>query len=434
MLTAKNILRVKNYVLAGVAVLYFLYCEIFSRDLFNRSYPAAQVLPSRDIEVYLRENLIYILFFLLFISVASTSFLLGYLFYHKFDRNRVASNTAVRAGLFFVFFAMFMICSTDALDIFSKHINTFDFFRDVGIMFTPLAFISYASNLNKKKWLRVVDNLFSAVVLLVFVCAVFGVSGEIIAYMIRGITLFTILLMLICSFLHTRDIFRRKSFVKVFHFVLGIIELLFLTAAAVLLALGYDRWYLLSLSIAVAVMAYLVFSELVNMAARQYINTAEVENYRKMAYIDKLCDVGNRNAFLLKQEETYDSDSLFYVVFDVNDMKRVNDQFGHSEGDKIIKRAARVIRDSFKEVGKCYRIGGDEFSVIGQYKDAADIEEAITNMKALISKYNSGSPVKLDLAYGYAVRENLEINTYELFNKADKAMYRYKHRSKRGLA
>ena len=47
-----------------------------------------------------------------------------------------------------------------------------------------------------------------------------------------------------------------------------------------------------------------------------------------------------------------------------------------------------------------------------------------------IKEYNSKSNLKLDLAYGYARRENTDISTYELFNKADKEMYRFKRRGK----
>ncbi len=55
-------------------------------------------------------------------------------------------------------------------------------------------------------------------------------------------------------------------------------------------------------------------------------------------------------------------------------------------------------------------------------------------MKHEIEDYNRTSSVKLDLAFGYVIRDNREINTYELFNKADREMYRYKRRSKQGYS
>ena len=118
------------------------------------------------------------------------------------------------------------------------------------------------------------------------------------------------------------------------------------------------------------------------------------------------------------------------MVFDVNNLKLINDRYGHTTGDKIIQKAAEFVSESFESIGKCFRIGGDEFAVIGQYKSAQQVEKAILSMKKEIEKYNKEAEPKLDLAYGYAMRDNTEISTYELFNKADKAMYRYKRRGK----
>ena len=144
---------------------------------------------------------------------------------------------------------------------------------------------------------------------------------------------------------------------------------------------------------------------------------------------------------------------MLHCLFDLNNLKRINDKYGHAEGDKIIKKAAEIISLSYEDFGKCFRIGGDEFAVIGRYKTLAQIEKALRKFKNHIKEYNSKSNLKLDLAYGYARRENTDISnsksnlkldlaygyarrentdisTYELFNKADKEMYRFKRRGK----
>lgn len=430
-MTRHPLIRIKNYLLLGVAVLYYIFCKVLSFDLINQNGNSSQHSSSMlELNSYLKDNFAFVVLFLLFISVASTSFLLGYLIYNKFDRNRDASRTAVRAGLFFLCAAAYTFTGTDMLDIFSEHILTFDYIRNVSLIFMSLMFISYAGTVNKKKWLRVLDWLFFAAGLGFFVCCFFRLL-DIADYVINAITLSLLLTLIFSSFLHTRDLLRRKSHAKVLYAIFGILELVFLTSSTVCFILRFKYYYWLSLGLALAAMAYLVFNELVNIAARQYAKAPESERYRKMAYIDALSGIANRNAFLLEQDKTFDSDSLYYVVFDINNMKHINDTFGHSEGDRIIRKSAEIISVCFEEIGKSYRIGGDEFAVIGQYKTAEEIEEALKKTDSMTSAYNESSHAKLDLAYGYAIRENIETNTYELFNKADKAMYRSKRKAHR---
>jgi predicted signal transduction protein with EAL and GGDEF domain len=176
-----------------------------------------------------------------------------------------------------------------------------------------------------------------------FVCCFFRLL-DIADYVINAITLSMLLTLIFSSFLHTRDLLRRKSHAKVLYAIFGILELVFLTSSMVCFILRFRYYYWLSLGLALAAMAYLVFSELVNIAARQYAKAPETERYRKMAYIDALSGIANRNAFLVEQDKTFDSDSLYYVVFDINNMKRINDTFGHSEGDstKPPKRSKKL--------------------------------------------------------------------------------------------
>lgn len=52
------------------------------------------------------------------------------------------------------------------------------------------------------------------------------------------------------------------------------------------------------------------------------------------------------------------------VTFELNNLKRCNDNYGHSAGDVYISNSARVIENIFERFGKCYRIGGDEFCCV----------------------------------------------------------------------
>lgn len=56
----------------------------------------------------------------------------------------------------------------------------------------------------------------------------------------------------------------------------------------------------------------------------------------------------------------------FIIIMDVNDFKYVNDNYGHEFGDKILIEVSKIIKETYKNYGKCYRMGGDEFAVIMQ--------------------------------------------------------------------
>ena len=120
------------------------------------------------------------------------------------------------------------------------------------------------------------------------------------------------------------------------------------------------------------------------------------------------------------------TERLILRQFTLEDAKSVNENWA---GDEYIQKTCRVICEIFSH-SPVFRISGDEFAVIGRYKTLAQIEKALRKFKNHIKEYNSKSNLKLDLAYGYARRENTDISTYELFNKADKEMYRFKRRGK----
>ena len=232
------------------------------------------------------------------------------------------------------------------------------------------------------------------------------------------------------ALLHIRTLSGKQTDGKHLAMVLCVVQIALIISGLVFYIVQQRKLFMLCCGLALSIYAYIVFSEMLNIAARRYIKTSDYESVRKMAYIDSLCNINNRNAFILEQEASFDCDELCYIVFDLNNLKRINDKYGHAEGDKIIKKAAEIISLSYEDFGKCFRIGGDEFAVIGRYKTLAQIEKALRKFKNHIKEYNSKSNLKLDLAYGYARRENTDISTYELFNKADKEMYRFKRRGK----
>ena len=152
----------------------------------------------------------------------------------------------------------------------------------------------------------------------------------------------------------------------------------------------------------------------------------------KMAYTDCLTELKNRIAFSEKENEIRDKEIPAMIVqFDINLLKKVNDVYGHAAGDRHIIAAAHILRDSFVQIGTCYRTGGDEFIVVAEQGGENETEQALAEMQKMVYAYNENErpPVQLQIAYGYALYEPPNELT-EAERLADQRMYDCKKKMK----
>jgi diguanylate cyclase (GGDEF)-like protein len=152
-----------------------------------------------------------------------------------------------------------------------------------------------------------------------------------------------------------------------------------------------------------------------------------------LSYHDALTGLYNRtyiNDFARKQS----SEDYFTVfMFDVDKLKLTNDNFGHSEGDKLIIAVAGILKKSFRETDIVARIGGDEFVGIlrnSDYKLSSDIKNRIDEE---IENYNISCTQKhliVRLSIGFAMAENEGEDLETLMIKADERMYEHKMKNR----
>lgn len=167
---------------------------------------------------------------------------------------------------------------------------------------------------------------------------------------------------------------------------------------------------------------------------------ARSEMISELAYKDGLTGVGNRTLFKekiaeLEENKNYANEVVF-VMFDVNDLKYINDKMGHQTGDQLIVMGAEIIKNSFEGLGgSCYRIGGDEFIVIIT-GDApiAQYNEGMKRFESAIAEHNANPDKKfrISIAYGYAVynESNRDKTMSDVWHMADAFMYKNKKEMK----
>lgn len=160
----------------------------------------------------------------------------------------------------------------------------------------------------------------------------------------------------------------------------------------------------------------------------------------QLAYRDGLTGVGNRTAFQERLEELEEKKSalagIAVVMFDVNDLKYVNDHLGHQRGDELIVGSADMIREALEsEGGSCFRIGGDEFAGIFEGEDITGrCDRAIACFRQAMDSYNAvpDQPLRISIASGYALYDRSQENEklMDVYQQADVRMYENKKQIK----
>ncbi|MFT4106236.1 MAG: diguanylate cyclase [Lacrimispora sp.] len=161
-----------------------------------------------------------------------------------------------------------------------------------------------------------------------------------------------------------------------------------------------------------------------------------LNNLQNIANYDTLTQVYNRHYCMELLDQWLDEGQAFLLCFiDIDNLKHVNDQFGHIEGDNYIIRVSSVLQEFSPEVITC-RIGGDEFVLLVQNWTARAAQERMEDIRGRLNVANRESGMSFEYSISYGVIEVAEDNllsAVDLLNAADEKMYEYKRAYKKRL-
>lgn len=174
----------------------------------------------------------------------------------------------------------------------------------------------------------------------------------------------------------------------------------------------------------------LIFDEHTNRKMERQANTDELTG---------LCTRRRGLALIREQVDQVATvkDSMLIAFIDIDDLKAINDTFGHIEGDVLLRSVATIIRDSLARKDIICRYGGDEFLAALPGACMEDMQGIKNRLEAAISNYNEHSlkSYEINVSIGFSEcniknRRNIE----ELIQEADGRMYDCKRAKKLHLA
>jgi diguanylate cyclase (GGDEF)-like protein len=163
--------------------------------------------------------------------------------------------------------------------------------------------------------------------------------------------------------------------------------------------------------------------------------------YEKMSMTDALTGLFNRQYFQKELDKMFRLSKRYgycfsLVMLDIDDLKMVNDGYGHLTGDIVLKETARVIKNTVRETDIAARYGGDEFMVLLPYAGKEETDKAALRLrdsldKARVKPDGGDGELFIPASLGYAVWEPRLDSPEQLVRSADAAMYADKRSRKR---
>lgn len=156
---------------------------------------------------------------------------------------------------------------------------------------------------------------------------------------------------------------------------------------------------------------------------------------KKEIQLDSLTQLNNRRQFeqyLQRITKSSNQKKIFLIFFDINNFKKINDTYGHMEGDKALIIVAQVLKDIFSNT-KAFlsRYGGDEFAVI-LAKEEGEVLPYLQKIDVSLVEISGNLPYTLSLSVGYSIYGEEDATSIETFvQAADKKMYCDKEEKKK---
>ena len=175
-------------------------------------------------------------------------------------------------------------------------------------------------------------------------------------------------------------------------------------------------------------LALLVVTLALSLIQRELLSRLIVKAFRDITGVHNKTSLEKLILELNNRPSTF---GIGVMMFDLNDLKYVNDTYGHEKGDEFIQSFSYCLTRILDSDSFLARYGGDEFIIIQQNTSEASLRQMARKLNSLVQEYNSRTTLPLSYAIGYEVSyQNHYFMMQDLINAADQKMYQDKAHKK----
>ena len=173
-----------------------------------------------------------------------------------------------------------------------------------------------------------------------------------------------------------------------------------------------------------AVLALLVVTLALSLIQRELLSRLIVKAFRDITGVHNKTSLEKLVQDLSNRPSTF---GVGVMMFDLNNLKYVNDTYGHEKGDEFIQTFTYCLTRILDSDSFLARYGGDEFILIQQNTSLSELQHMAEKLDSLVQEYNTRTTLPLSYAIGYEVSfQNHYFMMEDLINAADKKMYQDK--------
>ena len=181
----------------------------------------------------------------------------------------------------------------------------------------------------------------------------------------------------------------------------------------------------------------ILIAKVLSSLERKFLRQREkelVDTLHIQATTDQLTGIANRRVVFETLESSFiqfengNCDDFYIIMMDIDYFKKVNDTYGHSGGDEVLKAMSKTLDTIIKDPNIVGRIGGEEFLAVIYSNNANDIKTFSKNIRKAIHDISvnyEGQTIKITSSGGVAMTGESR-NVSDLVNKADKRLYKAK--------
>lgn len=161
----------------------------------------------------------------------------------------------------------------------------------------------------------------------------------------------------------------------------------------------------------------------------------KIQETEEQSYIDELTGAYNMKYFKHIISEKLNSKNQFtFVMMDLDNFKEINDTFGHTAGDKALRVFSDHLKSKTREQDMIFRYAGDEFCLLLPHTTCLDsLTSRLHELTMKIPVTHKGNEFTISTSYGVCEFNSKNKSIEDVFDIADKEMYRQKKKKKQGI-